>query len=132
MYYQAEQYNAELLSVQSLITDWRSDADAYELKIQQTAQKGKPVAGMETYHGKQLQKINRIESFASAAHGLITAMQSEIKRLKIDRVDEYNAPTHSGKRTRICDMPDGPNTKHLEVMELLSEILYRMDKKTIY
>lgn len=132
MHLQAEQYNAELLNLQSIITDWRSDADAYELKIQQTAQAGKAVAGMEVYHGKQLQKINRIESFASAAHTLITAMQSEITRLKVKRVDDRHNPTQSHERTRICDLPDGPNTMHLEVMETLTEILHRMDKKTIY
>jgi hypothetical protein len=132
MHLQAEQYNSELLNLQSLINDWRSDADAYELKISQAASEGKPVAGMEVYHGKQLQKIERIESFAGAAHTLITAMQSEITRLKVSQTDKhYNAP-QSGNRTRICDLPDGPNTMHLEVMETLTEILYRMDKKTIY
>lgn len=132
MHYQAEKYNSELLSLQSLINDWRSDADAYELKIEQTAREGKPVAGMETYHSKQIQKITRIESFASAAHTLIMAMQSEITSMKVNRIEtQYNAQL-SSNRPRICDLPDSPNTMHLEVMETLTEILYRMDKKTIY
>lgn len=132
MHFQAEQYNSELLSLQSLINDWRSDADAYELKISQAASEGKPVAGMEVYHGKQLQKIERIESFAGAAHSLITAMESEITRLNVNRLDNKYNTAHTAERIRICDLPDGPNTMHLEVMETLTEILYRMDKKTIY
>lgn len=132
MHFQAQQYNTELLNLQSLINDWRSDAETYELKIQQTANEGKPVAGMETYHAKQLKKIERIEIFASAAHSLISAMQSELTSLRVKRLDDQYNQTYSGERTRICDLPDGPNTMHLEVMETLSEILNRMDKKTIY
>lgn len=132
MHYQAEKYNSELLNLQSLINDWRSDADAYELKIEQAAKEGKPVAGMETYHTKQLQKINRIESFASAAHTFISAMQSQINLMKVNSLEHQYNTKSSTNRTRICDLPDGPNTMHLEVMETLTEILYRMDKKTIY
>lgn len=132
MHFQAEQYNSQLLSLQSLINDWRSDADAYELKISQAASEGKPVAGMEVYHTKQLQKIERIESFAGAAHTLITAMQVEITRLKVSHVDNQYHTQQSQNRMRICDLPDSPNTMHLEVMETLAEILHRMDKKTIY
>ncbi|MBS4041367.1 MAG: hypothetical protein KGZ81_12310 [Flavobacteriales bacterium] len=132
MHYQAEKYNSELLNLQSLINDWRSDADAYELKIEQAAKEGKPVAGMETYHTKQLQKINRIESFASAAHTFISAMQSHINLMKVNSLEHQYNTKLSTNRTRICDLPDGPNTMHLEVMETLTEILYRMDKKTIY
>lgn len=132
MYIQAEQYNAELLKLQSLITDWRSDADAYELKIEQAQSENKPVAGMEIYHGKQLKKIESIEAYAAAAHALISFLQSELTKSKVKSADDQYNQSYSGERTRICDLPDGPNTMHLEVMETLSEILYRMDKKTIY
>ncbi len=122
MHLETAQYNQELQKIASLISSWRDDADEYQDKITAAANEGKPVAGMEIYHSKQLRKIESIESFIAVTHTLITAMNTELTRAKVKQIDSQINISYSSERMRICDLPESPEVKHLEVMETLNDI----------
>lgn len=126
---QAELYNQSLERLAAMVEEWRLDADKYLDKINTTKQQNKPTAAMETYHYKQIEKINTVESFAQTAATLIGQLSKELQSARERHTTQPHNYFSTEHRTRICDLPASPAELHAEQMELLDEI--RADLKLL-
>lgn len=121
MHLQAATYNNSLQQLANMLTEWKEAANEYSKKIDQANDAGKPTAGMEIYHSKQLQRIDRVEQTLLHADAYIEALHYEIERLKANAINQYTT-TANHERVRIIDLPHSPDYYHNEVMNELQEL----------
>ena len=110
MLFEANFYKAQFESFCKMLNDWYKDLVNFEETINAKKDKSVAVAGMEISLNKGINRYQEAMNTAGAANEYIKALQDEIERL-IRRNNELLSQQrdHSGKRTRICDLPSNQN-----------------------
>lgn len=122
MQLQAATYNNSLQSLAAMLNEWKDAANNYLQKIAEAEQQGKPTAGMEIYHNKQMQRIQIIETAISNADAYIFLITDEIERLRERMSAAKQQQISTTERVRIIDLPHSADYYHNNIMEQLFEI----------